>query len=110
MSKTSGTNGQRQHWYGIPARVLLVAFVCTLLTFAVSLLFAIVGIVIFSRMRGVHPDMTVAYRQIAAPVAAVVGVIVLALALAMEIRHYRQGKALAAIARATDLGKRKKPL
>jgi hypothetical protein len=45
-------------------------------------------------------DMTVAYRHVALPFAAVVaGSIIFVLALAMEIRHYRQTKTLAAIAR-----------
>jgi hypothetical protein len=86
-------------WYGIPARVLVVAFICTLLTFAVSLLVGIVGVVIAARARGLHPNMAVAYRYVALPVAVVTGVIVLVLALVMEIRHYRQAKALAEIVR-----------
>ena len=43
--------------------------------------------------------MTVAYRQIALPAALVAGSIIFVLALAMEIRHYRQSKTLAAIER-----------
>ena len=86
-------------WYGIPVRVLLVTFICTLLTFAMTLLLGIVGVVIVARVRGVHPDMTVAYRYIALPVAVVTGAIVLVLAVVMEIRHYRQAKTLAEIAR-----------
>jgi hypothetical protein len=84
-------------WYGIPVRVLLVTFIGTLLSFAVSLLLAIVGTVAFARLRGVHPDMTVAYRVIAIPMALVAGSIILVLSLAMEIRHYRQSKALSTI-------------
>ena len=45
--------------------------------------------------------MTVAYRYIALPTAAIAGVIALVLALAMEIQHYRQAKALASISRAS---------
>jgi len=41
----------------------------------------------------------VAYRLIALPAAIVAGSIIFVLALAMEIRHYRQSKILAAIAR-----------
>jgi hypothetical protein len=78
---------------------LLVTFICTLLVFAVSLLAGIAGMVIVSRLHGTRPDMTVAYRYIALPVAAAAGVIVLVLALAMEIQHYRQAKALASISR-----------
>jgi hypothetical protein len=86
-------------WYAIPVRVLLVTFIGTLLSFAVSLLLGILGTVIVSTLRHVHPNMTVAYRQIALPAAVVAGSIIFVLALAMEIRHYRQSKTLAGIAR-----------
>ena len=86
-------------WYTIPARVGLVTFIGTLLCFAVSLLLAILGTVLVGALRGVHPDMRIAYRQIALPVALVAGSIIFVLALAMEIRHYRQAKTLSAIER-----------
>jgi hypothetical protein len=89
----------RSHWYGVPVRILLVTFIGTLLCFAVSLLLAIIGTVVVSRMRGLHPDMTVAYRQFALPVAVVAGTIIFVLAVAMEIRHHRQNKTLSAIER-----------
>jgi hypothetical protein len=78
----------------IPVRVLLVTFLLTLLAFAVSLLLGIVGIVIGARLRGVPPNMTLAYKNIAAPAAVMVGAIVLISAASMEIRHYRQAKTL----------------
>lgn len=83
------------------ARALLVTFLATLLSFAVSLLLAIVGVTIYARFRGIVPDMTLAYRHIAAPIAAMVGAIVLVLSFTMEIRHYRQARALASIERAS---------
>ena len=43
--------------------------------------------------------LRIAYRYIALPVAAVAGTIIFALSLLMEIRHYRQTQALAAIER-----------
>ncbi len=86
-------------WYGIPVRVLLVTFIGTLLSFAVSLLLAIFGTVLVSALRGVHPDMRIAYRHIALPVALVAGGMILVLTIAMEVRHYRQAKALTAIER-----------
>jgi hypothetical protein len=91
---------RRPRWYGIPLRVALVTFLLSILSFAVSLLSGIIGIVLIAKTRGGTPNLTLAYRDIAAPVAAVVGVIVLVLSLAMEIRHYRQAKALAEIERA----------
>jgi len=81
----------------IPVRVLLVTFIGTLISFAVSLLVGIIGIVAVSALRHVHPNMTVAYRLIALPAAVVAGNIIFVLALAMEIRHYRQSKTLAAL-------------
>ena len=86
-------------WYAIPVRVLLMTFIGTLISFAVSLLVGIIGTVIISAIRHVHPNMTVAYRIIALPSAVVAGGIIFVLALAMEIRHYRQSKTLAAIER-----------
>jgi len=86
-------------WYAIPVRVLLVTFIGTLISFAVSLLLAIIGTVVISSLRHVNPHMTVAYRQIALPTAVVAGSIIFVLALVMEIRHYRQSKTLSAIAR-----------
>lgn len=86
-------------WYGIPLRILLVTFIGTLLCFAVSLLLAIVGTVIASSLRGIHPDMRIAYRVIALPMALVAGGIIFVLSVAMEVRHYRQTKTLSAIER-----------
>lgn len=80
-------------------RVLLVTFIGTLLTFAVSLLLGIVGTVLISFLRHAQPNMTVAYRLIALPAALGAGIIIFVLALIMEVRHYRQSKTLAAIAR-----------
>jgi hypothetical protein len=87
-------------WYAIPVRVLLVTFIGTLITFAISLLLGMLGIVILSYLRHIDPNMTLAYRLIALPVAAVAGIMIFALSLAMEIRHYRQSKTLARIERA----------
>jgi hypothetical protein len=95
----ASNNARRLAWYLIPARVLLVTFLLTLLTFAVSLLLGILGLVITARVRGVHPNLTTAYRQIALPVAAVAAAIVLVSATMIEIRHHRQAKALAEIER-----------
>jgi hypothetical protein len=89
----------RPRWYMIPVRVLLVTFIGTLISFAVSLLIGILGMVIISALRHTHANMTIAYRVIALPAAAVAGSIIFVLALAMEVRHYRQSKTLAAIER-----------
>ncbi|HYM76627.1 MAG TPA: hypothetical protein VE377_11670 [Candidatus Dormibacteraeota bacterium] len=86
-------------WYSIPLRVLVVTFIGTLICFAVSLLLAIVGTVIVSAVRGVHPDMRIAYRLIALPMALVAGGIIFVLTVIMEVRNYRQTKTLSAIER-----------
>jgi hypothetical protein len=86
-------------WYTVPVRVCVVTFIGTLLSFAVILLFAIFGTVIVAALKGVHPDMRIAYRHIALPMALGAGGIVFVLAVMMEIRHYRQAKALSAIER-----------
>jgi hypothetical protein len=86
-------------WYGIPVRVLLATFIGTLICFAVSLLVGILGMVVVSALRGIHPDMRIAYRLIALPMALVAGSIIFVLSLVMEIRRYRQVKALSAIER-----------
>jgi hypothetical protein len=92
---------RKPSWYIIPARVLFVTFLITLLSFAVILLLAIIGLVIWAKLHGASPDMRLAYRGIALPAAIAAGSIVLVLSLVMEIRHYRQSKALAGIARAS---------
>ncbi len=77
-------------WLLVPVRVLLVAFLLTLLTFAVCLFLGIFGILISAGMRGVHPNMTVAYREIAFPAAVVAGGIALLAAIVLEFRHLRR--------------------
>ena len=79
--------------------MLLLTLIGTLLSFAVVLLFSIVGVVLVSLMRGVHPDLRVAYRNFALPCALVMGAGVFIFAVMTEIRHYRQRKSLAAIER-----------
>jgi len=96
MDKTT-SDGPR--WIGIPARVFAMTFLLTLLSFAVALLLSILGTVVYSQVKHVAPNLTFAYRHVAFPFAITVGAIVLVLALAMEIRNYRQRKALAGIER-----------
>jgi hypothetical protein len=93
-------NTRAPRWFWIPIRVFLVTLVMTLLSFAISLFLGIVGLVIGARIRGVPPKMPLAYRHIALPAAAVVGAVVWVSSIFMEIRHFRQSKALASIERA----------
>lgn len=83
-------------WYGIPLRVFLITFVGTLLIFAASLLIAIIATAIASAIRGIHPDMRIAYRMIAFPIAAFAGAIILVVAIVTEVRHFRKARALRA--------------
>lgn len=89
-------------WYLIPLRVLLVTVLFTLIGFAVSLLLGIIGIVVGAKLRGHAPNLSLAYREIALPSAAVVGGIVLVSSLFLEVRHYREAKALAGIEKASS--------
>jgi hypothetical protein len=85
----------KPRWYLIPVRVLAMTFIVTLLSFAVSLLLGIIGTVMAARLRGVqHPNLTIAYKHIALPAAAMVAAMVIVSATLMEVRHYRQVKTL----------------
>ena len=83
----------------IPFRVLLVTGIFTLLSFAVSLLLGILGIIGWAALHHTTPKLTLVYRHIAPPIAGVAGLVALIVATILEIRHYRQAKALAAIER-----------
>ena len=92
------TSLRAPRWYLIPVRVLLVTFVVTLLSFAVSLLLGIFGVILAAKVKGAHPDMALAYRDVALPIAALVATVILVSSVVMEIRLYRQAKALGRIA------------
>ena len=91
----------RSHWYGVPARALFVTFLLMLLSFAVTLLAAILGTVAISAILHKPANLPFAYRHVAFPVALGVGAVVLLISLVVEIRHLRQARALAGIARAS---------
>ncbi len=98
MDKT-GSDGPR--WIGVPVRAFAMTFLFTLLSFAVALLLSILGTMVYSQVKHVAPNLMFAYRHIAFPFAITVGAIVLVLSLGMEIRNYRQRKALEGIERAS---------
>jgi len=91
----------RPRWYLIPARVCVITFALTALSFAVSLLLGILGLIAGAWVRGVHPNLAVAYRHIAAPAAMAIAAIVLVTTISLEIRHYRQMKVPREIERAS---------
>jgi len=55
-----------------------------------------------AQIHGGVPNLRYAYRHFAPEITAVAGVIAFVSSLVMEIRHYRQTKALAGIARASQ--------
>lgn len=92
---SDGTSLRAPRWYLIPVRVLLVTFVITLLSFAVSLFLGILGTLLAAKLHGTpKPNLAVAYRHVAIPVALAAAAIILFSSAAMEIKHYRQLKAL----------------
>lgn len=91
------TLGRASHWYLVPVRVLLVTFIVGLLWFALSLLVGILAVVMAAVLRGLKPNMTIAYRGVAFPSAAIMAGIVLICSSYVEIRAYRQSKALESI-------------
>jgi hypothetical protein len=98
---TSRNGPRHPRWIYIPVRVLVVTFLLTLLSFAISLTLGILGTVIAARLRGLHPDMTMAYRHVAAPVGLIAGAVVLISMIVLEIRRYRHDKTLTAIERSS---------
>ena len=89
----------RPRWIGVPVRALAVTFLLTLLAFAVALLLSILGTIVYSQVKHVAPPLQYAYRHIAFPCAIGVGAIVLVVMLTVEIKNYRQRKALDAMER-----------
>jgi len=84
----------------VALRAAFFTFLVTLLSFAVGLLLGIVGVLVYAYVEKIKPDMRLAYLDVAAPFAVVVGLVVLVLTVAMEIKHYRQSKTLGGIERA----------
>ncbi len=79
---------------GILPRVILITFGVTGIAFAISLFFGILGLTAVGIVRGHLPDLRVAYRQIAVPVAIIIGTVAFGSAWIVEIRHYHQAKLL----------------
>jgi hypothetical protein len=74
---------------GVAFRVLLVTAIITLLAFAIGLFCGIGAGVVYGAVRHVHPDMTVAYKFVAAPFGAAALVITFCIMLVYEIRRAR---------------------
>jgi hypothetical protein len=79
---------------GIVPRVIMITFGITGISFAVSLFVGILCMAMMGMFRGHLPDMRLAYRIFALPVAAMVGVVALIVACTVEVRHYLRAKSL----------------
>ena len=75
--------------FEIVVRVLLVTAVFTLLGFAIGLFCGIGAGMIYGLVRHVHPDMSMAYKFVAAPFGAVALVITFFIMLVYEVRRAR---------------------
>lgn len=84
---------QKPRWYAVPVRILLVTFLLTLLTFALCLFASILGTVLAGLVHGYNPDLRLAYRHFALPIALVSGVVVFIVTTVMEIRHVLRARA-----------------
>ncbi len=73
----------------IAVRVLLVTAAFTLLGFAIGLLCGIGASVMYGMVRHIHPDMTMAYKFVAAPLGAIALVVTFCIMLVYEIRRAR---------------------
>ena len=86
-------------WVWIPVRVLIVTLLLTLISFAITLLLSLLVLIMTAQAGGIAPNLTIAYGHIALPTAIVIGTATLIVSTTMEVRHHRQTKALARIAK-----------
>lgn len=75
--------------FGIAVRVLLITIIFTLLGFAIGLFCGILTSVLYGAIRHIHPDMTWAYKFVAAPFGAIALVVTFFMMLVNEIRRAR---------------------
>jgi hypothetical protein len=75
--------------FEITVRVLMVTAIFTLLGFAVGLFCGIGAGLVYGVVRHVHPDMTMAYKFVAAPFGAAALVITFLIMLVYEVRRAR---------------------
>src|SRR5882762_8811304 len=79
---------------GIFPRVIMITFGFTGISFAVSLFVGILCMAMMGIFRGHLPDMRLAYRMFALPVAVMVGTLAFVIASVVEIRDYINAKML----------------
>jgi uncharacterized membrane protein YvlD (DUF360 family) len=75
---------------GIVVRVVLITFAFTLLSFAIGLFCGIISSVLYGAIRHIHPDMTWAYKFVAAPLGALGLIVTFFAMLITEIRRARR--------------------
>ena len=80
--------------WGIVPRIVLITFGITGISFAVSLFVGIVAMAMMGAFKGHFPDMRMAYRMFALPIAMMVGTLALLIASVVEIRDYFRSKRL----------------
>jgi uncharacterized membrane protein YvlD (DUF360 family) len=76
--------------FEIAVRVVLITLVFTLLAFAVGLFCGIITTILYGAIRHIHPDMSWAYKFVAAPFGAIGLVVTFLLMLVNEIRRARR--------------------
>ncbi|HSS99747.1 MAG TPA: hypothetical protein VLK33_22085 [Terriglobales bacterium] len=81
----------------VPLRVLVIAFLSTLMSFAIAVLLGILGSISWGLIHHSHPNLPAIYRHFAPIVAGTIGIIVLVVAGIVEGRRYHRDKVLAAI-------------
>lgn len=79
---------------GIFPRILMITFGITGISFAVSLFVGILCMAMMGAFRGHLPDMRLAYRMFALPVALMVGTLALCVTCVVEFRDYFKAKSL----------------
>jgi hypothetical protein len=77
----------------------MITVLVTLLSFAIALLLALLGLIGSAKARGISPNLPVAYHGIAFPIATVIGGVVLLLSSVVEVRYYYRAKALGRLER-----------
>jgi|SRR5450432_134698 len=79
---------------GIFPRVIMITFGITGISFAVSLFVGILCMAFMGVFRGHLPDMRLAYRMFALPVAVMVGTLAFVVTSVVELRDYSKAKIL----------------
>ena len=92
--QTQGPNAPVPSLLGIFPRIITITFGITGISFAVSLFVGILCMVMMGAFRGHFPDMRLAYRMFALPVAVMVGTLAFVIASVVEIRDYINAKML----------------